>query len=316
MDKHPFYFLKIQSICVTTVIICNSKLSSMKRAFLIIVFSIIFLSCSEEETSKAIQSLPETTRINVSYGDNPQQVYDLYLPEGRSSEKTKVIVLIHGGGWIQGDKDSMNDYIPLLKAKQPEYAIVNINYVLANPPSVPAFPNQFLDVKKVLNKLTEDSESLQILPEFGLIGASAGAHIALQYDYVYDTTNQVKMVCNIVGPTDFIDPFYSENPNFQALLAALVDEEAYPENTNYAEAISPALQVTNQSSPTILFYGDEDPLVPVSNGEKLHNELTTHMVSNSITIFDGGHGDWNQESNVDLQTQLSTFINEHFPITE
>ena len=164
------------------------------------------------------QPLGEETQLNVSYGDNPQQKYDLYLPEGRSSEKTKIIILIHGGGWIDGDKEDMNEYIPILKEKHPNHAIVNINYVLAAPPSTPAFPNQFLDVGKVINKLTQESEELELLPEFGLIGASAGAHIALQYDYVYDTDDKVKMICDIVGPTDFTDPFYTENPNFQILL--------------------------------------------------------------------------------------------------
>ncbi len=294
----------------------------MKKSFLtLVIFSIsLFLTACSEENTPVVenndQPLAEKTALNVSYGENPQQVYDLYLPEGRTSEKTKVIILIHGGGWIEGDKEDMSAYIPILKEKHPNHAIVNINYVLANPPSVPAFPNQFLDVERVINKLTEDSEELQILPEFGLIGASAGAHIALQYDYVYDTDDKVKMVCDIVGPTDFTDPFYTENPNFQLLLNALVDESAYSENSNIAELISPALQVTENSSPTILFYGDEDPLVPLSNGEKLHNELTANMVTNSFTVYNGGHGNWSDSSNIDLQLQLNTFINEHLPISE
>ena len=187
-----------------------------KRFFTLLSIAVLFISaCSEEEATKPITSLSEEVKFDVSYGENPQQVYDLYLPEGRTAEKTKVLILIHGGGWVEGDKNDMDEYIPLLKQKHPNHALVNINYVLANPPSIPAFPNQFLDLKKVINKLTEESEPLQILPEFGLIGTSAGAHIALQYDYVYDTNDQIKMVCDIVGPTDFTDPFYTNNPNFQ-----------------------------------------------------------------------------------------------------
>jgi len=291
----------------------------MKRSFLTTIFltlSLFFMACSDENkpTFEDEQTLDEETQLNVSYGDNPQQKYDLYLPEGRSSEKTKVIILIHGGGWIDGDKEDMSEYIPILKEKHPDHAIVNINYVLANPPSTPAFPNQFLDLDQVINKLTQESEELELLPEFGLIGASAGAHIALQYDYVYDTDDKVKMVCDIVGPTDFTDPFYTENPNFQVLLNALVDESAYPQNSNIAELISPALQVTKSSSPTILFYGDEDPLVPLSNGEKLQTILSDNMISNSFTVYEGGHGDWSQASNIDLQDQLTSFITEYLPI--
>ncbi|RFN60174.1 alpha/beta hydrolase [Marixanthomonas ophiurae] len=293
----------------------------MKKSFLtIIVFtmSLLLAACSDESkpTFENEQPLGEETQLNVSYGDNPKQKYDLYLPEGRSSEKTKIIILIHGGGWVDGDKEDMSEYIPILKEKHPNHAIVNINYVLAAPPSTPAFPNQFLDLGKVINKLTQESEELELLPEFGLIGASAGAHIALQYDYVYDTDDKVKMICDIVGPTDFTDPFYTENPNFQVLLNALVDESAYPENSNIAELISPALQTTENSSPTILFYGDEDPLVPLNNGETLQTKLSNDMVSNSFTVYEGGHGNWSQASNTDLQLQLSSFINEHLPILE
>jgi len=293
----------------------------MKKGLLTItvfIFSLFFVACSDDNKPviEDEQPLPEKTQLDVSYGENPQQRYDLYLPEGRSSEKTKTIILIHGGGWIEGDKEDMNGYIPLLKEKHPDHAIVNINYVLAQPPSTPAFPNQFINLEQVISKLTQENETLQILPEFGLIGVSAGAHIALQYDYVYDTEDQVKMVCSIVGPTDFTDPFYSKNPDFQFLLNALVDETAYPENSNIAELISPALQVTENSSPTILFYGDEDPLVPISNGETLQTNLSNNMVSNSFTIYEGGHGDWSNASNIDLQLQLSSFINEHLSIVK
>ena len=293
----------------------------MKKGILTILFaiSLLFIACSGEsnpEIENDNQPLAEKTELNVSYGENQQQVYDIYLPKGRSSEKTKVIILIHGGGWIEGDKEDMGAYIPILKEKHPDHAIVNVNYVLANPPAIPAFPNQFLDLDQVIKQLIQQSEELEILPEFGLIGASAGAHIALQYDYVYDTEDRVKMVCDIVGPTDFTDPFYTENPSFEALLNALVDETAYPESTNFAEQLSPSLQVTNKSSPTILFYGDEDPLVPLSNGEKLHTELSNKLVTNSFTIYSGGHGNWSDSLNLDLQLQLSSFIKEHLPISE
>src|SRR5690606_4594632 len=132
--------------------------------------------------------------------------YDLYLPEGRTSESTKVIMIIHGGTWIGGDKAEMTPFVAMLRESHPEHAVVNINYVLANE-NTPAFPNQFLDVESIILKLTEESDLLHINPSFGIIGASAGAHLGLMYDYVYDTEDSVKFVIDIVGPTDFTDPF-------------------------------------------------------------------------------------------------------------
>lgn len=190
---------------------------------LVLAFQLSLISCSSEindnsplEMDDEPEPLAAVTRLNVSYGSHMQQAYDLYLPEGRTDDHTKVIILVHGGGWTAGDKADMSEFIPQLQINHPDHAIVNMNYVLANT-TTPAFPNQFLDIQRVINKLTSEKEELQILPEFGLIGTSAGAHLSLQYDYVYDTTNAVKMVCDIVGPSDFTDPFYTNDPNFNIL---------------------------------------------------------------------------------------------------
>ena len=252
---------------------------------------------------------------NVSYGSNAQQVYDIYLPEGRTDSTTKVIVLIHGGGWTEGDKEDMDNFVTLIQREHPNHAIVNVNYILATvSPPVTAFPNQFLDIQAVIQKLTSEKENLQILPEFGLIGTSAGAHIALMYDFVYDTSDQVKFVANIVGPTDFTDPFYADDPNFAIALSLLVDESQYAEGTNYAEATSPVYQVSSSSSPAALFYGSQDPLVPLSNGASLDEALTDSQITHSFTTFDGGHGDdWSVTDVLNLQAQISEYIDSYLP---
>lgn len=251
--------------------------------------------------------------MNVKYGEDEAQTYDLYLPADRSGTTTKVLVFIHGGGWIQGDKKDMRDYIPLLQANHPGHAIANLNYRLAQPLLRAAFPNQFLDLKLALEHISGEAEDLQIKAEFGLIGVSAGGHLALQYDNLYDSNDQVKMVCSIVGPTNLKDPFYTENKDFNEALKYLVDETAYPGVTDLARAVSPAYLVDKQSSATILFYGDEDPLVPVSNGTFLQEQLDAAGVTNSFTLYEGGHGDWEDDDHVDLQEELSGFIDQHLP---
>lgn len=290
----------------------------MKTALLLLFSSLLIqftnISCASDEGNPSNEPLAEETFLNVSYGSDPQQVYDIYLPANRSSTKTKTIILVHGGGWSGGDKADMGYLIPILKAEHPDHAIVNINYVLATM-DIPAFPNQFLDIDLVIDKLTAEKENLQILPEFGLLGASAGAHISLQYDYVYDIDDQVKMVVDIVGPTDFTDPFYSEDPNFTLLLNLLINEDAYPPGTNYAQAVSPALQVSAGSSPSIMFYGNQDPVVPLSNGEILNENLTLAGVEHNFTVYEGGHGtDWSLENVDDLKAQISAFIELHLGV--
>ncbi len=290
----------------------------MKKFLILILFFGIqfsFISCSKDNENNTEQPLVAETFTNVSYGGNAQEKYDLYLPADRSSEKTKVIVLIHGGGWTGGDKADMDFLIPYIKLRHPNHAIVNINYVLADI-NTPAFPNQFLDLDAVINKLTAEKEDLQILPQFALIGASAGAHIALMYDYAYDTDNQIKMVGDIVGPSDFTDPFYSGNPNFPLLMAALVDENVYPPGTNYIEELSPALQVSNASSPTLLFYGNTDPLVPLSNATTLNAALLNSQIDHILNIYEGGHGDWAPNDIEDMKAQISFYIDTYLKVDE
>jgi acetyl esterase/lipase len=290
----------------------------MKKFLLVFLFlgtQLLYVSCTKDNDNPTKDPLTAETFMDVSYGANPQEKYDLYLPADRSSEKTKVIVLIHGGGWTGGDKTDMDFIIPYLKLRHPNHAIVNMNYVLADA-TTPAFPNQFLDVDAVLDKLAAEKDELDIEPVFALVGVSAGAHISLMYDYVYDPNDRVKLVGDIVGPTDFTDPFYADNPNFDLLLAALVDEEAYPPGTDYAEVLSPALRVSDTSSPTLLFYGNADPLVPLSNATTLNTALNVAEIDHSFTTYDGGHADWSPTDFEDMKAQISSYIDEYLEVTE
>ncbi len=292
---------------------------------LLFVFSFLFfISCSSDEgvheniqddpVDDPVTELEAEEHINVSYGSNTNQNYDLYLPAGRSSESTKVLLLIHGGGWTSGDKSDMAEFVSLFQENHPDYAIVNTNYVLANI-GTPAFPNQVLDIQSVVEKITSEQDELQVKAEFGLIGVSSGAHLALMYDYVYDTVDQVKFVADFVGPTDFTDPFFADDPNFALALSLLVDESAYPAGTNIAEAVSPVYQVSASSSPTLLFYGDQDPLVPLSNGESLDQALDDAGVDHVFTTYQGGHGDdWSLDDRADLEAKLAIYLESHLAL--
>jgi dipeptidyl aminopeptidase/acylaminoacyl peptidase len=135
------------------------------------------------------------------------------------------------------------------------------------------------------------------------------------YDYVYDPDDQVKIVGDIVGPTDFTDPFYSENPGFQALMEALVDESAYPAGTNYAEALSPVFRVSNFSSPTLLFYGNADPLVPLSNATTLNSALNIAQIDHTLNVYEGGHGDWSNVDIENMKAQISTYVDTYLEVS-
>jgi acetyl esterase/lipase len=206
---------------------------------------------SSEDDTTATQVLPAREIANVSYGEHSNQKMDVYLPEGRN-KNTKVFILLHGGGWSGGSKSDFSYVIPMLKAQFPDYAIVNMDYRLATVES-PAFPKQVQDIENVIQYLK--ASDYNISADYALIGASAGAHLAMLYSYNYDTHHNVKAVCSIVGPADFTDPAYTSHPYFQfgaMYLIGNIDYEAHPE---VAIAVSPALQVKANAPATIMFYG-------------------------------------------------------------
>lgn len=274
-----------------------------------------FVPEAQEEIADTPAPLSNLVLTDVSYGENDQQVYDLYLPEGRSSSKTKVVVIIHGGGWTSGDKADMTPFVNYFLTNHPDHAVLNLNYVLASIQGPPAFPNQYLDVQSAIDQVVAQQEELQIVPEFGFLGASAGAHLAMMYDYTYDTEDQVKFVIDIVGPSDFTDPFYADDPNFPFALSLLADENQFPEGSDLGVANSPALVASSSSSPTFLFYGDQDPIVPLTNGERLNDALTTVDVIHDFTVYEGGHGDdWSDEANIDLALKTASYVNTYLAI--
>ena len=65
------------------------------------------------------------TAENVPYGDHPRQKLDFYKAE--SKEPTPLVVFIHGGGWVNGDKYGVS--AALIKALRAEgISVAAINY--------------------------------------------------------------------------------------------------------------------------------------------------------------------------------------------
>jgi acetyl esterase/lipase len=281
-----------------------------KLFYLFITFFIATLfSCnSDSVTEQMYDTSTEKSLYNVSYGSNNQQVFDLYLPANRTTN-TKTLLLVHGGGWTEGDKADMNYVINIIKQYLPGYAIANINYRLASTGN-PAFPMQIDDLAAVVSKLKNTDEYV-ISDNFGFIGVSAGGHLSMLYSYAYNTNNNVKMVCSIVGPTDFTDVNYTSNP-FMVQLFQTATGIDYTTNPSFYQQISPLSRATSNSPPTILFYGNQDPLIPTTQGVNLHARLDQLGVYNEFNLYNGGHGDWSLPDQLDAYGKMVTFVQNKF----
>ena len=205
----------------------------MRSSLLILIlFTLVFSSCKKDEGSEQDISV---TMLNVSYGTNAQQKMDVYLPADRNTTSTKVIIMIHGGGWNTGDKSDFDQYVDSLKKREPTYAIFNINYRLANTPDL--FPAQELDVKAAVEFIYNKRQEYQVTDKFVLIGASAGAHLALLQGYKYSTPVKPKTIIDFFGPTDLVAMYNNPpNPLVQPLLLSVTGGTPTTNNTLYTQS--------------------------------------------------------------------------------
>jgi acetyl esterase/lipase len=275
-------------------------MNPFKKIIFLSLFLALYLGCSkdnpeEPEVVEAYQAL------NVSYGSDPKQVFDIYLPENRTNS-TKILILVHGGSWIGGDKEDMNSTKAFISALHPNVGIINMNYTLAsfgNPP----IPLQTEDISAVVDYVSMNKSSLIVSDDIGFIGISAGAHLSLLWSYAYDDNNQVDMVCSIVGPANFTDPAYSDNPVYEPIFQLFGNP-----SVEFLESASPYHRATATSPPTLLFYGGMDPLVPTSQGVDLDAQLTTLGVTHEFHFYpEEGHG-WEGANLLDTTSKLSAYI--------
>ena len=89
---------------------------------------------SDDERDKGLVTPADVKRYdNICYvkgGDKDASHYlDVYRPLERSEDKLPVIVNVHGGGWVYGDKETYQFYCMDLCRRG--YAVVNASYRLA-----------------------------------------------------------------------------------------------------------------------------------------------------------------------------------------
>ncbi|MEZ5026493.1 MAG: alpha/beta hydrolase [Chitinophagales bacterium] len=230
--------------------------------------------------------------IDTSYGVDAKQKMDIYLPEGRTMASTKTLILIHGGGWQTGDKSEQTykNIINRIKVTNPNVAIVNMNYRLVSGNGDPQLSDLMDDVHSAITFLKSNASTFKISNRFALWGFSAGAHLATLYAYAYNTNNDVKVVSDWCGPTDFT----GTNPNDFTLQLIVTGKNTYmlqrdllggverSDNPTLWSNASPLSHVTASTKPTIIIHHSSDPVVPYYNSSFLNTELNNVGVPHSL----------------------------------
>lgn len=282
--------------------------NSVHRSFFVVLFAaILFTSCQEDpeaplDPGKAIEL------TDLSYGMNERQRMDVFLPANRSSERTKVLIWIHGGAWIDGDKSEFRDFKPLFESVQEDYAYIAINYRLFNlAGNVNRFPSQEEDVKAAMTFIQSKLREWNVSENVVLAGASAGGHLALLHSY--KNNNELVKVCvALFPPTNLIT--LTQTNAFAGILFSSMIGDITTQAALYRDS-SPVNFIGPKTVPTAFFHGTIDTVVPISQSEELEARLASNGTPKLVQYFPGqGHG-FTQQTYLSLLRDTETFIKQH-----
>jgi acetyl esterase/lipase len=269
----------------------------------------LFSSCKKDDVSAISQpkndSLPAVNYLDVSYGTSSQQKMDVYLPANRD-EKTRLVIIIHGGGWSAGDKKDFNNFITEFQKRLPGYALANLNYRLVTATGN-YFPTQENDIKSSIEFLKSKTKDYAISQDFIYVGISAGAHLALLQGYKHSDILQPKGIVSFFGPVDLERLYTNSDATIPDQLKYIMNATLDVDPNIFYES-SPINYVTAKSAPTLMLHGDKDELVPIEQAYMLQNKLEENGVFNRLIVYPGqGHG-WEGKDLTDSFFQVEAFI--------
>lgn len=113
-------------------------------------------------------------QLDIAYGDDLLQRYDLYYPEKRGNGPLAAVVIVHGGGFSHMDKRDWHLY-PGFFALEKGFALISINYRLAPKNRYPAGENDV--VSAILHIKAHAAEWGLDADRLFLYGTSAGGNL-------------------------------------------------------------------------------------------------------------------------------------------
>ena len=246
---------------------------------------------------------------DISYvpnGDLAQKL-DLYLPEKPADHPLPLIVHIHGGGWMGGNKFPC----PVMGMVAKGYAVASVEYRFSQKAK---FPAQIQDCQAAIRWLRANSKPHNIDPErIGVVGGSAGGHLSALVGTAGgkkafgpiggndELSDRVQAVCDIYGPANFstviqqadddrnvrnIFKFNSPNDPYSQLIGVSLEG-----NKEKTDAVSPVHYVSKDSPPMLILHGTHDSLVPYAQSEEFAVALKEKGVEVWLQKLPGsGHG--------------------------
>lgn len=223
---------------------------------------------------------------NLKYGKDSLSNYDLYLPAGRTPT-TPILVLIHGGAWVMGDKsDFMDDWAE--EFCDDKIIVANMNYRLLG--SGITCLGMMQDIHTLLFNLKQNAATYGIPNEnYNLLGSSAGGHLALLYAYSVKNAYSIRSVISLAGPTNLNDEKFKtlteDGWGMQGLYKKLLGEE-FVKDSKAVISVSPIYHIKN--IPTLMIHATDDDVVPFSQSKQLDDSLQYKKIKHRLFNLPNG----------------------------
>jgi acetyl esterase/lipase len=190
------------------------------------------------------------------------------------------ILLIHGGGWVGGDKAAYSERCR--NFAKAGYVAVNINYRLADGTLNHAWPAALDDAHLALAWMRKNAVSLSLEQQrIAVLGDSSGGQLAV-FLALNGHNLGIKCAVEESGPIDLLT-----TPSFVKAISPYVFMPQ-PTQATYRSA-SPVFAIDADTAPIMIVHGRGDPLVPFSQAEELLAALLNRNVVATFAPYNGGH---------------------------
>jgi len=246
---------------------------------------------------------------NIRYDHYPETVLDIVQSRTPALGDRPGVIVIHGGGWIQGDKERMLETF-CLPFIQHGFVVANVEYRLASAAPAPAALN---DVLKAAQWFADHAAEYKVdLKHIVVTGSSAGAHLALMTGMVPESAGfgapiKVAAVVDFYGIVDVADQL--DGPNQREYATKWVPEQ--PDRMELARKLSPITYVRKGLPPILAIQGDADPVVPYEHSVRLTKALKASGNDTELITIPGGKHGFPPEEMEKLWPQVFQWLKKH-----
>lgn len=208
---------------------------------------------------------------------------DLFLPEDK--RHAPVVLCIHGGGWISGDKSDC--HIVANELARRGYAAACPDYRLA---PLYTYPAAVQDVRAAVRFLRERGAEFGIdSSKVAAFGNSAGGHLSAFLALSPDPVERSDASVNIAGLTDLTNPSEQHAEIAWDFLQQFLGAPYQGNEERWIEA-SPLHNIRPDAAPVANIHGTLDEVVNPSQSVRFHEALRKAGVPSELLLLPGeGH---------------------------